>query len=152
MEDMELFFQFELNLHAVYGIYSYFQHFESVSGYCGQWDWAKIVIVCRRVFRVHGDLNPPVELLMVFSGFILTEAKKFIAHTICRDTFLIRRIYTGSNASFHRTDFRTGKENGRRKSETLDISGERYRVAVYDTVILVLTKRIQIIGPNRASD
>lgn len=37
--------------------------------YCGQWNWAKIVIVCRRVFRVRGDLSPPVELLMVFQRF-----------------------------------------------------------------------------------
>jgi hypothetical protein len=37
--------------------------------YCGQWNWAKIVIVCRRVFRVRGDLSPPVKLLMVFQRF-----------------------------------------------------------------------------------
>lgn len=53
----------------MYGIYLYFQHFESVGGYCGQWSRAKIVIVCRRVFRVRGDLSPPVELLMVFQRF-----------------------------------------------------------------------------------
>lgn len=139
------FFNLNKTSSKMYGIYLYFQHFESVSGCCGQWDWAKTVIVCRRVFRVHGDLSPPVELLMVFSGFILTEAKKFIAHTICRDTFLIRHIYTGSNKlSLNRL-----KDREIEKSETLDISGKRYRVAGYDAVILVLTKRIQIIGPNR---
>lgn len=112
----------------------YFQYFKSVVGYCGQWNWAKIVIVCRRVFRVRGDLSPLVELLMVFSGFILTGAKKFIARTICRDTFLIRRIYTGLNVSSHRIDYRTGKDKSRarKKSETPSISGVRYGVAVDD--------------------
>lgn len=66
--DTSYFFNFD-KTSAMYGIYLYFQRFESVGGYCGQWSRAKIVIVCRRVFRVRGDLSPPVELLMVFQRF-----------------------------------------------------------------------------------
>lgn len=66
--DTSYFFNFN-ETSALYGIYLYFQRFESVGGYCGQWSRAKIVIVCRRVFRVRGDLSPPVELLMVFQRF-----------------------------------------------------------------------------------
>jgi len=68
MVDTSYFFNFN-ETSALYGIYLYFQRFESVGGYCGQWSRAKIVIVCRRVFRVRGDLSPPVELLMVFQRF-----------------------------------------------------------------------------------
>jgi len=66
--DTNYFFNFN-KTSTMYGIYLYFQRFESVGGYCGQWSRAKIVIVCRRVFRVRGDLSPPVELLMVFQRF-----------------------------------------------------------------------------------
>jgi len=75
MVDTSYFFNFN-KTSAMYGIYLYFQRFESVGGYCGQWIRAKIVIVCRRVFRVRGDLSPPVQLLMVFQRFYILRGQE----------------------------------------------------------------------------
>lgn len=126
------------------GIYLYF---EFVCGYCGQWNRAKIVIVCRRVFKVRGDLSPPVELLMVFRRFYTHRDRAIYCprHLPGRvfNTTRARRPARGLWSSFCAGEGGRGRRRVRKKKKY-----GRY-VLAYALNFPVLTKRIR---RNRRSE